>query len=126
MSITSYEESLTLKKGTKKSTSVSQLIREYAEKNPGMGPSQIAKDLTAQGHKAYPALVSQALGKKGTKRGRKPGAKRGRKAVAVKPAAVELNLTSLKTASDFIKSQGSAEQAIASIKAFQKLSAMFQ
>ncbi len=116
-----------MKKGTKKSGSLSQKIREYAEANPGLGPTQIAKDLIAQGHKAYPALVSQALrgspakGKKPAKRGRKPGSV----AKKVAPAA-DLNLTSIKAASDFVKSTGSAEQAIESIRAYQKLSAMFQ
>lgn len=117
-----------MKKGTKQSGSVSQIIRDYAEKNPGLGPTQIAKDLIAQGHKAYPALVSQAIGKTGKKKGRrKAAAKRGRKPNAVKAAAsADLNLLAIKAASDFIKTSGSAENAIASIRTYQKLSAMFQ
>jgi hypothetical protein len=116
-----------LKKGTKRSASVSQIIRDYAEKNPGLGPTQIAKDLLAQGHKAYPALVSQALGKTGKKKKAKATAKRGRKPKAVKSApGVEVNLSSLKAACEFIKSSGSAENAIASIRNYQKLSSMFQ
>lgn len=116
-----------MKKGTKRSASVSQVIRDYAEKNPGLGPTQIAKDLTAQGHKAYPALVSQALGKTGKKRKKKAVAKAGRKPKVVKSSpAADLNLLSLKAASDFIKASGSADKAIASIKTFQKLSSMFQ
>ena len=116
-----------MKKGTKQSASVSQIIRDYAEKNPGLGPTQIAKDLIAQGHKAYPALVSQAIGKTGKKGKRKGTAKRGRKPKVVKTASeADFNLLSLKAASDFIKSSGSAENAIASIRTYQKLSAMFQ
>lgn len=117
-----------MKKGTKRSASVSQIIRDYAEKNPGLGPTQIAKDLIAQGHKAYPALVSQAIGKTGTKKGKKKvAAKRGRKPKVVKTGeGVDLNLLSLKAASDFIKASGSADNAIASIRTYQKLSAMFQ
>jgi len=116
-----------LKKGTKKGASVSQIIRDYAEKNPGLGPTQIAKDLLAQGHKAYPALVSQALGKTGKKKKGKATAKRGRKPKAVKSApGAEVNLASLKAACEFIKSSGSAENAIASIRNYQKLSSMFQ
>jgi len=116
-----------LKKGTKQSASVSQIIRDYAEKNPGLGPTQIAKDLIAQGHKAYPALVSQAIGKTGKKGRRKGAAKRGRKPKVVKTSSeADLNLLALKAASDFIKSSGSAEKAIASIRTYQKLSAMFQ
>ncbi len=117
-----------MKKGTKRASSVSQIIRDYAEKNPGLGPTQIAKDLMAQGHNAYPALVSQAIGKTGKKKGkRKVASKRGRKPGAVKAVKDgDLNLLSLKAASDFIKASGSADNAIASIRTYQKLSAMFQ
>lgn len=117
-----------MKKGTKRTSNKSQIIRDYAEKNPGLGPTQIANDLVAQGHEIYPALVSQALGKtKGKKRKPKTGAKRGRKPAAAKATVTsDLNLSSLKAASDFIKSAGSAEDAIASIRTYQKLSAMFQ
>lgn len=114
-----------MKKGTKKSGSTSQIIREYAAQHPELGPTQIANDLIAQGHKAYPALVSQALRSKSTK-GKKRGPKPGRKAAATKSASTEINLAALKAASDFVKASGSADDAIASIRAFQKLSAMFQ
>ncbi len=117
-----------MKKGTKRASSVSQIIRDYAEKNPGLGPTQIAKDLTAQGHNAYPALVSQAIGKTGKKKGkRKLTSKRGRKPGTAKASqGADLNLLSLKAASDLIKASGSADDAIASIRTYQKLSAMFQ
>lgn len=118
-----------MKKGTKKSSNMSQIIRDYAEKNPGVGPTQIAKDLVAQGHKAYPALVSQALRgsasakkRKPSKRGRKPGSK----AAASKPAVAELNVQSIKATSDFIKLHGSADEAVAAIRTYQKISALFQ
>jgi len=124
--IDSTSERTTLKKGTKRSSSMSQIIRDYAAANPSLGPTQIAKDLVAQGHKAYPALVSQAL--RGAGKKTKRGAKRGRKPAAekAKTPSVELNLVSLKAASDLVKMSGSAEGAIASIRAFQKLSSMFQ
>lgn len=116
-----------MKKGTKRSGSVSQMIRDYAQQNPGLGPTQIAKDLMAQGHKAYPALVSQALGKGSGKKKRKKAAKRGPKPkVAATAALADVNLASLKAASEFVKTAGSAEQAIASIRNYQKISAMFQ
>ncbi|MFN9985271.1 MAG: hypothetical protein ACK52S_06920 [Pirellula sp.] len=118
-----------MKKGTKKNGNMSQIIRDYAEKNPGVGPTQIAKDLVAQGHKAYPALVSQALRgsasakkRKPSKRGRKPGSK----AAAAKPAVAELNVQSIKATSDFIKLHGSADEAVAAIRTYQKISALFQ
>lgn len=118
-----------MKKGTKKNGNMSQIIRDYAEKNPGVGPTQIAKDLVAQGHKAYPALVSQALRgsasakkRKPSKRGRKPGSK----AAAAKPAVAELNVQSIKATSDFIKLHASADEAVAAIRTYQKISALFQ
>lgn len=118
-----------MKKGTKKNGNMSQIIREYAEKNPGFGPTQIAKDLVAQGHKAYPALVSQALrgsasakNRKPGKRGRKPGSKAG----VAKVAVAELNVQSIKAASEFIKLHGSADDAVAAIRTYQKISALFQ
>ena len=93
-----------------------------------MGPTQIAKDLEAQGHKAYPGLVSQALRgskkKTGAKRGRKPGAT---KKTACKTTVVaEVNVQGIKAVSEFVKPHGSADEAIASIRSFQKLSALFQ
>lgn len=118
-----------MKKGTKKTGNMSQIIRDYAQANTTLGPTQIAKDLEAQGHKAYPALVSQALRgskkkRKGAKRGRKPGAtKTTSKAKAV---GSDVNVQGIKAISDFVKLHGSADEAIASIRSFQKLSALFQ
>lgn len=116
-----------MKKGTKNSSSTSQIVRDFAEKNPTMRASEIIKELTAQGHKVYPALVSQALrgvsgAKKpraGKKRGRKPGTKN-------KVAVVKNDSTfgSLKAAAELIKASGSAENAIQSIREFQKIAAL--
>jgi hypothetical protein len=118
-------EKTALKKGTKKSVNMSQVIRDYATANPTLGPTQIAKDLVAQGHKAYPALVSQAL--RGTKsKGSKKPAKRGRKPGATKKVvAAELNLEQLKASAEFIKLHGSVEGAIDSLKTYQKVSSLF-
>ncbi|MFN7732388.1 MAG: hypothetical protein ACK5OB_10825 [Pirellula sp.] len=114
-----------MKKGTKKSVNMSQVIRDYATANPTLGPTQIAKDLEAQGHKAYPALVSQAL--RGTKsKGSKKPAKRGRKPGATKKVvAAELNLEQLKASAEFIRLHGSVEGAIDSLKTYQKVSSLF-
>jgi len=118
-----------VKKGTKKSGSISQMIRDYAAQHPDLGPTQIAKDLEAQGHRAYPALVSQALRgskkkTKGAKRGRKPGSKNT--ASKAKVTVQEVNVQGIKAVSEFVKLHGSADDAIASIRSFQKLSALFR
>lgn len=112
-----------MKKGTKNSSSTSQIVREFAAKNPSMKASEIIKELTAQGHKVYPALVSQALrgtssGKKKTakKRGRKPGSKN--KVVAAKS---ESNFGSLKAAAEFVRASGSAENALQAIRDYQRI-----
>jgi len=112
-----------LKKGTKNSSSTSQIVREFAAKNPSMKASEIIKELTAQGHKVYPALVSQALrgtsgGKKkvAKKRGRKPGTKS--KAVAAK---AESNFGNLKAAAEFVRASGSVENALQAIRDYQRI-----
>ena len=115
-----------LKKGTKNSSSKSQIVRDFAAKNPTLKASEIIKELTAQGHKVYPALVSQALRgseagakKASKKRGRKPGTKN--KTAAAKNDATFGNL---KAAADFVRASGSAENAIQSIREFQKIAAL--
>lgn len=116
-----------MKKGTKNSSSTSQIVRDFAAKNPTMRASEIIKELTAQGHKVYPALVSQALRgvqggtKKSTakKRGRKPGTKN--KVAVVNNDSV---YGSLKAAAELVKASGSAENAIQSIREFQKIAAL--
>jgi hypothetical protein len=115
------QETATLKKGTKKSGNMSQIIRDYAAQNPTMGPTQIAKDLEAQGHKAYPALVSQALRNSKTKK----TAKRGRKPGSVKKVTGELSLEHLKASGDFIRLHGSLETAVEALKTYQKVSSLF-
>jgi hypothetical protein len=115
-----------LKKGTKNSSSTSQIVRDFAAKNPTMKASEMIKELTAQGHKVYPALVSQALRgtakgakKAGKKRGRKPGSKN--KVVA---ASKDSGFGNLKAAAEFVRASGSAENAIKSIREFQKIAAL--
>ena len=116
-----------MKKGTKSSTSTSQIVRDFAAKNPTMKASEIIKELTAQGHKVYPALVSQALrgpadGKKaGKKRGRKPGVKNKVVAAAKKS---DTSYGNLKAAADFVRSSGSAESALQAIRDYQKIAAL--
>jgi hypothetical protein len=117
-----------LKKGTKNSASTSQIVRDFAAKNPTMRASEIIKELTAQGHKVYPALVSQALrGAQGGTKKRAGGKKRGRKPGTKNKVAVVKNDSiygSLKAAAELVKASGSAENAIQSIREFQKLAAL--
>lgn len=119
-----------MKKGTKSTGSTSQLIRDFAEKNPTLKPAEIIKELTAQGHKVYPALVSQALrgtGKTKTRTRKRRVKKAGRKKAAVASASspMELNVAVLKAAADLIRQSGSAENAIQSIRQYQKISSIF-
>lgn len=57
----------------KTKVNVSKAARDYAEANPGMGPTEIANYLKSQGMNAYPAIVSKALQATG---GTKPGRKK--------------------------------------------------
>ncbi len=128
-----------MKKGTKKSgENKSQIIRDYAAANPGLGPTQIAKALSEQGVKAYPALVIQALrGSKGAKSGgakaapSKVAKKRGRPA-KVKSVNAENKITSvpasdysiLKDTAEFVKKCGSPENAMEAIKVFKHIASI--
>jgi hypothetical protein len=92
-----------------------------------LGPTQISKDLEAQGRKAYSGLVSQSLGgskKTDAKRGRKPGATK--KTASKTTVVAKVNVQGIKANSEFVKLHGSADEAIVSIRSFQKLSALFQ
>ena len=63
-----------MRKGTSKAGgNKSQLIRDFAAANPTMKVSDIVKTLTEQGHKVYPAIVSQAL--RGSAGAKKPKAR---------------------------------------------------
>ena len=115
-----------MKKGTSKENgNKSQIIRDFAAANPEMKMSEIVKALNEQGHNVYPAIVSQALRgtagakKRKSKRGRKPGTKN---AVKATKTSAEFDLSNIKAAAAFVKSAGGVEQALASIKSFQKLS----
>lgn len=128
-----------MKKGTKKSgENKSQIIRDYAAANPGLGPTQIANALKEQGINAYPALVIQAL--RGTKEGKsskakttqpKVAKKRGRpaKAKSVKAAkssasAPANDYSILKDTAEFVKKCGSAENAVEAIKIYKQIASI--
>jgi hypothetical protein len=112
-----------MKKGTKKAGgNKSQMIRDFAAANPGMKISDIVKALIEQGHKVYPAIVSQALRgtagakKRKSKRGRKPGTKNTVK------TTTEFDLSNIKAAAAFVRATGGVDAALSSIKSFQKIS----
>jgi hypothetical protein len=117
-----------MRKGTSKAGgNKSQLIRDFAAANPTMKVSDIVKTLTEQGHKVYPAIVSQAL--RGSAGAKKPKAKRGRKPGtknAVKTTSTELNLTNIKAAAAFVKATGGVDAAITSIKSFEKIAELLK
>ncbi len=119
-----------MRKGTKRENgNKSQLIRDFAAANPGLKSSEIIKALGEQGHKVYPAIVSQALRrtagatKRKSKRGRKPGAKNAVKATTT---TTEFDLTNIKAAAAFVKATGGVDSALSSIKSFQKIAALLK
>ncbi|XZE35298.1 hypothetical protein SH501x_000787 [Pirellulaceae bacterium SH501] len=128
-----------MKKGTKKSgENKSQIIRDYAAANPGLGPTQIANALKEQGVDAYPALVIQAL--RGTKEGKGAAAKAPRSKVAKKrgrpakaktakaeksvAAASPSDYSILKDTAEFVKKCGSPENAMDAIKVFKQIASI--
>ena len=135
-----------MKKGTKSSgENKSQAIRDYAIAHPELGPTQISRDLQAQGINAYPALVSQALRSiKGGEETSKGKAKKGRpaKKTTSSPATStpaksrRTNQTQseggvdyvsvLKNTSEFVKQCGGVDKAIEAVKVFQKVSSILQ
>ena len=83
----------------------------------------------AQGHKAYPGLVSQALRgskKTGAKRGRKPGATK--KTASKTTVVAEVNVQGIKAVPEFVKLHGSADgrllQSVRSISCLRCFSRM--
>ena len=119
-----------MKKGTKRSGSTSKIIRDYVAQNPSLGNAQIVKDLVAQGHKVYPALVNQAT-KRATGTKKRRSSKTSSKRASVKVAASttaheEFNIDQFKAAAKFIRLCGSVEAAIASIRQYQKIAELFQ
>lgn len=132
-----------MKKGTKSSgENKSQAIRDYAIAHPELGPTQISRDLQAQGINAYPALVSQAL--RGIKSGEetsKGKPKKGRPAKKTTSPKTRSKATSasssdasgsvdyvsvLKSTSEFVKQCGGVDKALEAVKVFQKVSSILQ
>lgn len=134
-----------MKKGTKSSgENKSQAIRDYAIAHPELGPTQISRDLQAQGINAYPALVSQALRSiKGGEETSKGKAKKGRPAKNTSSPATSTPTKSrkssqpaseggvdyvsvLKNTSEFVKQCGGVDKAIEAVKVFQKVTSILQ
>lgn len=105
------------KKVEKKSVNKSQLIREYATKHPNAGPTEIARELTNQGIKITPPLVSNVLGAAKKKKG-------GKRKKVGRPAEVvsdKVSLGALVSANQFVEKVGGVDEARALIKAIEKL-----
>ena len=134
----------TLKKGTKSSgENKSQAIRDYAIAHPELGPTQISRDLQAQGINAYPALVSQALrsirgGEGTTTKGKtKKGRPAKKKDVTTSKKTSSKGRSSegssgvdyvnvLKSTSEFVKQCGGVDKALEAVKVFQKVTSILQ
>ena len=131
-----------MKKGTKSSgENKSQAIRDYAIAHPEMGPTQISRDLQAQGINAYPALVSQALrsirGGEGTTKGKIKKVRTAKKASATakrtsskgrstQPTDGVDYVNVLKNTSEFVKQCGGVDKALEAVKVFQKVTSILQ
>ena len=100
----------------------SAAIREFAAQNPDMGPTAIAKALSAQGIAMSPSFVSVVLTKKKSspKRGaakRGPGRPRKAAAAASSSSNGGLTIDQLKAAKKFANSVGGISEAKAAINA---------
>ena len=119
-----------MRKGNRHSTSITQLVRDFSAQNPSFGQSQIVRELVSQGHKVYPGLVSQALkrgagvkNRKSSKPARKP---RVAKVAKSKASEVGFQFDQFKAAANFVKLCGGVDKAIASIRSYEKIVALFE
>ncbi len=109
-----------MKKGTRGSENKSQMVRDYASKNPTATGPAIVKALGENGVKVSLPLVYQAMKKNGSepkaKRGRKPGSKN-----KVVTSAASASGSLLDAALALIKGAGSFEKAIETLTILKKL-----
>ena len=105
---------------SKKSVNKSQMIRDYAAKHPKAGPTEISRELTKQGVKVSPPLVSNVLGASKRKKSKKRVS--SRKAVG-RPATTsdKVSLADLIATQDFVNKVGDIESAEGLLKAIKKL-----
>ena len=107
------------KKAAEPEVNKSQAIRDYAEANPTVGPTETAAALTEQGIPVSPAMVStvktQAKKKKGVKRRKKKAA------ASAQPAGDKIALSSLIQAKKLAEQLGGVEKAQAVLAALAKL-----
>ena len=97
----------------------SQAIRDYLKAKPEAGPTEVVAEMKKKNIKITPALVSNVKkamnGGKSTGKGAKRGPKPGRR------AADQLSINDLLTAKEFADSVGGVDQAVAVLKALDKL-----
>ncbi len=101
----------------KPSINKSQAIRDYLKAKPEAGPTEVVRELKKKGIKITPALVSNVKkamngGISTGKRGPKPGRR---------AAGDKVSINDLLTAKDFADSVGGVDQAVAVLKALDKL-----
>ena len=106
---------------TKKTVNKSQMIRDYAAKHPKAGPTEISRELTKQGIKVYPPLVSNVLGASKRKKTKKRVTARkasGRPSTAMQD---KVSLSDLVAAQEFAGKVGGVDSARSLLKAIEKL-----
>ncbi len=108
-----------MKKASKSSPNKSQLVREFASKNPTATVADIVKHFASMGTSISLPLAYQALktkAKTGAKRGRKPGSSK----TAVSAAAAS-SASVLESALEYIKKTGSIDRAIETLAQLKKI-----
>ena len=106
------------KKAPAESVNKRQAIRDYAEANPTVGPTETAAALTEQGIPVSPAMVSTV--KTQAKKKRK-GKRRKKAAASAQPAGDKFALSSLIQAKKLAEQLGGVEKAQAALAALAKL-----
>jgi hypothetical protein len=96
----------------------SQAIRDFAEANPTVGPTDTAAALTEQGLDVSPAMVSQVKSKMKQKR---RGRRRKKAAAPTQPAGETFELSTLVKAKKLAEQMGSIDKAQAALAALVKL-----
>ena len=115
-----------MKKATKDQPNKSQIIRDFAAANPDMRHPQIVKALNEQGHKIHPALVIHALRGSTTKKKRKIVKRKPAASKVTRTTATQFDLNQIQVAAAFVKSQGSVEDAMRTIKNYLQIADLFK
>jgi hypothetical protein len=115
---TTTRKRTTKKKAPAEKVNKSQAIRDFAEANPKVGPTDTATALTEQGIDVSPAMVSQVKLKMKQKKG---GRRRKKAAAPSQPAGETFELSTLVKAKKLAEQMGSIDKAQAALAALAKL-----